>query len=48
MNDFIAIDRRDSIDATVVIIDGKRMGCILARACKRVHTLQWMSKYAFA
>jgi hypothetical protein len=25
MNDFIAIDRCDSIDATVVIISGKRM-----------------------
>jgi hypothetical protein len=30
MNDFIAIDRRDSIYATVVIINSKRMKYILA------------------
>jgi hypothetical protein len=32
MNDFIAIDRRDSIDATVVIISGKRMKCISVKS----------------
>jgi hypothetical protein len=34
MNDFIAIDRCDSIDATVVIISGNRMKCISAKSVR--------------